>query len=180
MIVFQTQVNALKTLKGNKCAYYLINIFSLNGHFYRYVVLKYNDNLTTVQFVHGNAEPPKEMFNYDAQLSPIGRGSVPKGNCQFVHGSAEPPKEMFNYDAQLPPPGGRESMAKGNCQFVHGNAEPPKEKFNYGVQLLPSGRGSVPKGNYHNKQPFHPSEPPVLNNKPDVIRLRPTHRVIHG
>ncbi|CAJ2672010.1 unnamed protein product [Trifolium pratense] len=143
-------------------------------------VLKYNDNLTTVQFVHGNAEPPKEMFNYDAQLSPIGRGSVPKGNCQFVHGSTEPPKEMFNYDAQLPPPGGRESMAKGNCQFVHGNAEPPKEKFNYGVQLLPSGRGSVPKGNYHNKQPFHPSEPPVLNNKPDVIRLRPTHRVIHG
>ncbi|MCI95381.1 hypothetical protein A2U01_0116679, partial [Trifolium medium] len=47
------------------------------------------------------------MFNYDAQLSPIGRESVPKGNCQLVHGNTEPSKEMFNYDAQLPPPSGR-------------------------------------------------------------------------
>ncbi|CAI8613665.1 unnamed protein product [Vicia faba] len=33
--------------------------------------------------VYGNAEQPKEMFNYDIQLPPIGRGSVPKGNYQF-------------------------------------------------------------------------------------------------
>ncbi|XP_058740108.1 protein EMSY-LIKE 4-like [Vicia villosa] len=33
--------------------------------------------------VYGSVEKPKEMFNYDVQLPPIGRGSVPKGNYQF-------------------------------------------------------------------------------------------------
>ncbi|KAK2443777.1 hypothetical protein QL285_014853 [Trifolium repens] len=55
------------------------------------------------------------------------------------------------------------------AQSVHGNSEPPKEIFENDVQLSPSGRGSVPKENYHNKQPFYSSESPVLNNKSDFI-----------
>jgi hypothetical protein len=63
-------------------------------------------------------------------------------------------------------------------QFVHGKAEPPKEMFNYDAQLSPSG--SVPKGNYHNKQPFYSSESPVLNNESNFIRLRSTYTIING
>jgi hypothetical protein len=107
--------------------------------------LKYNDNLLTVQFVHGKAEPPKEMFNYDAQLSPS--GSVPKGNYHN--------KQPF-YSFESP-------VLNNEYDFI-----------------LPSGRGSAPKGNYQNKQPFYSFESPVLNNESNFIRLRSTYTIING
>jgi hypothetical protein len=46
--------------------------------------------------------------------------------------------------------------------------------------IQPTGRGSVPKGNYHNKLPFYSSESHVLNKKSDFIRLRRTDIIING
>ncbi|AES80932.1 ENT domain protein [Medicago truncatula] len=62
---------------------------------------KFNDNLLTAEFVHGNADQPKEMFNYDAQLPPIGRGNVPKQNDQFKQYFPPSKSVMLNNKSDL-------------------------------------------------------------------------------
>jgi len=62
---------------------------------------KFNDNLLTAEFIHGNADQPKEMFNYDAQLPPIGRGNVPKQNDQFKQYFLPSKSVMLNNKSDL-------------------------------------------------------------------------------
>ncbi|KAK2416191.1 Emsy N Terminus (ENT)/ plant Tudor domains-containing protein [Trifolium repens] len=133
-------------------------------------MLKYNDNLLTVQLAHGKAEPPKEMFNYDAQLLPSGSGSVPKGNYhnkQPIYSSESP---VLNNRSDSISPSGIWSVSKGNYhnKLPFYTSESPVLN-NESDFIPPSGRGSVVKGNYHNKQLFYSSESPVLNNESDFI-----------
>lgn len=53
------------------------------------------------------------------------------------------------------------------------------DMFNYDVQLPPVGRGRVLKGKYPFKKYVHTSESLKLKNRPDVIEIRATDRVIH-
>lgn len=50
---------------------------------------KFNGDLLTADFVHGNTEQSREMFNFDFhQLPPMGRGGVLKGKYQsnqYIH-----------------------------------------------------------------------------------------------
>lgn len=100
-LFFHLQIDRSYGTVHNLLSFYIYHYFFGNSiyHFFNYTILlvivesglliefcpcqpKFNDNLLTAEFVHGNADQTKEMFNYDAQLLPIGRGNVPKQNHQ--------------------------------------------------------------------------------------------------